>query len=215
MDYYCWLWVLSHVRLFASPWTVAHQLPLSMEFSMQEYWSGLPFPIAGDLPDPGIKPVSLASPALAGRFLTKCTTWEAQDYRLSVQFSPSVVSHPLQPHGLQYAELPCPSPVPGTCSNSCPLSRWCHPPISSSVVPFSSCLQSFTVSGSSSRSHFFSLGGQSIAVSASVLALQMNIQDWSLLGWIGGIALQSKGLSRIFSNTTVQKHQFLSAQLSL
>ena len=99
--------------------------------------------------------------------------------------------------------------------NSCPLSRWCHPTISSSVVPFSSCLQSFPASGSFQMSQLFASGGQSIGVSASASVLPMNIQDWFPLGWTGWISFQSKGLSRVFSNTTVQKHQFFSAQLSL
>ena len=131
----------------------------------------------------------------------------------SVHFSHSVVSNSLQPHGLQHARLPCPSPTPGACSNSCPSSCWCHPTISSSVVPFSSCLQSFPESGSFLRSQFFTSGGQSIGASASVLP--MNIQDWFPVGWTGLISLQPKGLSRVFSNTTIQKHQFFSAQLSL
>ena len=118
-------------------------------------------------------------------------------------------------HGLQHARLPCPSPTPGTCSNSCPSSQWCHPTISSSVVPFSSCLQSFPASGSSLRSQFFALGGQSIRVSASTSVLPMNIQDWFPFTLTDFISLQSMGLSRFFSNTTVQKHQFLGAQLSL
>ena len=130
------------------------------------------------------------------------------------QFS-SVVSNSLQPHGLQHARLPCSSPTPGVYSNSCPLSRWCHPTISSSVVPFSSRLQSFPASGSFKMSQFFTSGGQSIRVSASPSVLPMNIQDWFPLGWTGWISLQSKGLSRVFSNTTVQKHQFFGAQLSL
>ena len=109
--------------------------------------------------------------------------------------------------------LPCPSPSPRACSNSCPLSRWCHPTISSSVVPFS-CLQSFPASGSFPVSQLFTSGGQNIGVSASASVLPMNIQDWSPLGWTGRISLQSKGLSRVFSNTTVQKHQFFDAQLS-
>ena len=121
----------------------------------------------------------------------------------------------LQPHGLQHARPPCPSPTPGACSNSCPLSQWYHPTISSSVIPFSSCLQSFLASGSFPRSQFFTSGGQSIGVSASASVLPMNIQDWCPLGWTGWISLQSKGLSRLLSNTTVQKHQFFSAQLSL
>ena len=127
----------------------------------------------------------------------------------SVQFSHSVVSDSLQPQGLQHARLPCPSPTPRAYSNSCPLSWWCHPTISSSVVPFSSCLQSFTASGSFQMSQFFASGGQSIGASVSASVLPMNIQDWSPLGWTGWISLQSKGLSRVFSNTIVQKHQFL------
>ena len=128
-------------------------------------------------------------------------------------FSCSVMSDSLWPHGLQYTRLPCPSPSPRACSNSCPLSRWCHRTISTFVVPFSSHLQSFPASGSFQMSQFFTSGGQSIGVSASVLP--MNIQDWFPLGWTGLISLHSKGLSRVFSNTTVQKHQFFSAQLSL
>ena len=133
----------------------------------------------------------------------------------SVQFSRSVMFNSLQPHGLQHARLPCPSPTPGVYSNSCPLSRWRHPTISSSVVPFSSCPQSFPASGSFPRSQCFTSGGQSIGVSASASVLPMNIQDWSPLGWTGWISLQSKRLSRVFSNTTVQKHQFFGSQRSL
>ena len=126
----------------------------------------------------------------------------------SVQFSCSVMSNSLRLHGLQHSRPPCPSPTPGVYSNSCPLSQWCHPTISSSVVPFSSCLQSFPASGSFPMSQFFTSGGQSIGVSASTSVLPMNIQDWFTLEWTGWISLQSKGLSRVFSNTTVQKHQF-------
>ena len=133
----------------------------------------------------------------------------------SVQFSHSVVSDSLWPHGLQHARLPCPSPTPGTYSNSCPSSQWCHPTISSSVVPFSSCPQSFPASGSFTMSQFFASGGQSIGVSASTSVLPVNTQGWAPSEWTGWIALQSKGLSRVFSNTTVQKHQFFHAQLSL
>ena len=133
----------------------------------------------------------------------------------SVQFSCSVMYDSLWPHGLQSARLPCPSPTPGAYSNSCPSSWWCHPTISSSVIPFSSCLQSFPESGSFQMSQFFPSGGQSIGVSASAPVFPMNIQDWSPLGWTSWISLQSKGLSRTFSNTTVQKHQFFGAQLSL
>ena len=131
------------------------------------------------------------------------------------QFSHSVVSDSLRLHGLQHARLPCPSPSHRTCSNSCPSSQWWHPTISSSVIPFSSCLQSFPASGSFQMSQLFASGGQSIRVSASTSVLPMNIQDWFPLGYTGWISLQSKGLSRVFSNTTVQKHQFFSPQLSL
>ena len=134
---------------------------------------------------------------------------------LSVQFSCSVVFHSLQPHGLQHARLPCPSPTPKACSNSCPLSQGCHPTISSFVVAFFSCLQTFPAPGSFPMSQFFALGGQSIRVSALASVLPMNIQDWSPSEWTGWISLQSKGLSRVFSNTTVQEHKFFSAQPSL
>ena len=131
------------------------------------------------------------------------------------EFSRSVLSDSLWPHGLQHARLPCPSPTPGAYSNSRPSSWWCHPTISSSVVPFSSHLQSFPASGSFPMSQFFTSDGQSIGASASASVLPMNIQDWVPLGLTDWISLQSKGLSRVFSNTTVQKHQFFSAQLSL
>ena len=130
------------------------------------------------------------------------------------QFSRSVVSDSLQPRGLQHARLPCPSQTPRACSNSCPSSQWCHPTISSSVIPFSFCLQSFPASGSSLRSQFFASGGQSIGTSVSASVLPMNSQDWFPLELTGWIFLQFKGLSRVFSNTTVQKHQFFSVQLS-
>ena len=115
----------------------------------------------------------------------------------------------LRPHELQHARPPCPSPTPGVYPNSCPSSPWCHPTISFSVIPFSSCPQSFPESGSFQMSQFFAWGGQSIEASASASVLPMNIQDWFPLGWTGWISLQSKGLSRVFSNTTVQKHQFV------
>ena len=132
----------------------------------------------------------------------------------SVQFSCSVVSASLWPHGLQHPRLPCPSPIPRAYSNSCPSSQGCHPTISFSVILFSSCLQSFPASESFPRSQFFTSGGQSIGVSASISVLPMNTQDWFPLGWTGWISLKSNGLSRVFSNTTVQKHQFFGAQLS-
>ena len=132
----------------------------------------------------------------------------------SVQFSHSVVSNYLWPHGLKHARPPCPSTTPRVYPNSSPLSRWCHATILSSVIPLSSCPLSFPASRSFQMSQLFTSGGQSTGVSASTSVLPMNAQDWSPLGWTGWISLQSKGLSRVFSNTTVQKHQFFSAQLS-
>ena len=143
----------------------------------------------------------------------------------SVQFSCSVMSNSLRPQGLQHATLPCPSPTPGACSNSCPWSWWCHPNILSSVIPFFSCLQSFPAPGSYPvlvlRIRYCQIIGvspskrQSIGVSTWTSVPPMNTQDWSALGWTGWISLQSKGLSRVFSNNTVQKHRFFSAQHSL
>ena len=149
-------------------WTVAYQVPLSMGFSRQEYWGGLSWPPPGDLPNQGIEPMSPMSSAFS-----------------SIQFSHSVVSDSLQSHELQHIKLPCPSPTPRACSNSCPLSQWCHPTISSPVIPFSSCLQSFPESGSFPMSQIFTSGGQSIRVSASASVLPMNIQDWVPLGLTG------------------------------
>ena len=131
-----------------------------------------------------------------------------------VQFSRSVMSDSLHPHEPQHSRSPCPSPSPGAYPNSGPLSQWCHPPISSSVIPFS-CPRSCLASGSFPMSQLFAWGGQSTGVSASASVLPMNTQAWSPLGWTGWISLQSKGLSSVFSNTTVQKHQFFCAQLSL
>ena len=131
------------------------------------------------------------------------------------QFSHSVLSDSFRPYEPQHAKPPYPSPTPTVYTNSCPLSQWCQPTISSSVVPFSSCLQSFPASGSFQINQFFTSGGQSIGASASTLVLPMNVQDWFPLGWTGWISLQSKGLSRVLFNTTVQKNQFFGAQLSL
>ena len=132
----------------------------------------------------------------------------------SVQFSHSVMSNSLPPHEPKHVRPLCPSSTPRVYLNSCPLSQWCHPTISSSIVPFS-CPQSFPASGSFQMSQLFTSGGQSIEVSASASVLPMNTQDWSPFGWTGWNSLQSKGLTRVFSNTTVQKHQFFGAQLSL
>ena len=133
----------------------------------------------------------------------------------SVQSSHSVMSDSLRPHEPQHARPPCPSPTPRVYPNLCPLCWWCHPTISYSVILFSLCPQSFPASGSFQMSELFSSGGQSIGISASTSVLPMNTQDWSPLGWTGWISLQSKGLSRVFSNTTVEKHQFFGTQLSL
>ena len=133
----------------------------------------------------------------------------------SIQFSHSVMSNSLQPHGPQHNTLPCPSPTPWVYSNSCPLSQWCHPVTSSSVIPFSPCLQSFPASGSFQMSQFFTSDGLSIGAWATASVLPMNIQDCFPSGWTGWISLLSKEFSRVFSNTTVQRHQFFGAQLSL
>ena len=139
-------------------------------------------------------------------FIWKCLS--------SVQFSHWVMSDSLQPHEPQHTRPPCLSPTHEVYSNSCPSSQWCHPAISSSVVPFSSCPQSLPASGSFPMSQLFKWGGQSIGVSASASVLPVNTQDWSPSGWTGWTSVQSKGLSRVFSNTTVQKHWFFSTQLS-
>ena len=154
-------------------------------------------------------------------FLFSHNVWDMMVFILffitivSVQFSHSVMSNALQSHEPQHTRPPCSSPTPGVHPNPCPLSRWCNPTVSSSAVPFSSCPQSFPASGSFQMSQLIASGGQSIGVSASTSVLPMNIQDWFPLGWTGWISLQSKGLSRVFSNSAVQKHQFFSAQLSL
>ena len=133
----------------------------------------------------------------------------------TVHFSHSFVSNSLWTPESQQVRPPCPSPTPGVYTDSCPSSRWCHPIISSSVIPFSSCPQSLLASGSFPMSQLFASGGQSIGVSASASVLPMNTQDWSPLGWTGWISLESKGLTRVCSNTTLQKHQFFGTQLSL
>ena len=137
------------------------------------------------------------------------------EHYFSVQFSRSVMSDSFWPHGSQHTRPPCLSQTPRVHPNPCLLSQWCLPTISSSVVPFSSCPQSFPASGSFQMSQLFASGGQSIGISVSASVLPVNTQDWSPLGWTGWISLQSKGLSRVFSNIIVQKHQFFGTQLSL
>ena len=156
---------------------VARQAPLSVGFCRHEYWTGLPLPSPGDHPHLGIKPTSLTSPALVNRLFTTSATREVCTYISTGQFSRSVVFDSLQPHGLQCARLSCTSPTPGACSNSC-LSRWCHPAISCSVIPFSSCLQSFPATGSFPMSQFFASGSQWLI---SVLELQLQHQSFQ---WI-------------------------------
>ena len=174
-----------------------------------------------DLLEEGMQPTPVFLPGESpwteepGRLQSTRSQRVGHDETTKHSTSHSVVSDSLKPHGPKHARLPCPSPAPGVYSNSCPLSQWCHQTISSSVVPFSSCPQFFPASGSFLMSQFFPSGGQSIGGSASASVLPMNIQDWPPLGWTDWNSLLSKGLSRVFSNTTVQKHQFFSAQLSL
>ena len=184
-------WSLSHVWLSVTTWTVTCQAPLSMGLSRQAYCSGLPLPSPGDLPDPGI---DAGSPVLQANSLPSKLPWKHH------QFSCSVMSNSLWLHGLQHTRLPCPSPTPRAYSSSSPLSWWSHPTISSSVVPFSSRLQSFPTSGSFSIMPFFPSGSQSFGVSAPASVFPMNIQDWFPLGLTGLISLLSKGLLRVFSN---------------
>ena len=166
---------LSHVHLFMTPWAAACQVPLSMVFFRQEYWSRLPFPTPGNLPDPKIEPAYLASPALAGRFFTTVPPTKPIP-GCSVQFS-SVVSDSLRPHEPQHTRPPCPSPTPRVHPNPCPLSQWCHPTISSSVVLISSRPQSFPALRSFQISQLFTSGGKSTGVAASTSVLPMNTQD--------------------------------------
>ena len=179
----------SHVQLLATLWTAEYQASLSITISQS-------------LP----KFMSIKSVRPSNHLTLWCYFLLVPSAR---QFSHSVMSNSLWPHGLQYTRPPCPSPTPGVYSNSYPLSQWCHPPTSSAAVPFFYHLQSFPGSGSFPVSQFFSPGGQSIGVSASASVLPMIIQDWFPLGWTGWISLQSKELSRVFSNTTVQKQSLL------
>ena len=212
--YMCMLSHFSHVWLFVTPWTIIHQAPLSMGILQARIleWVAMPSSRGSSRPRDEIRDsyilhwqadsLPLAPPG-------KPMAWFS-----SVQSSRSVVSDSMQSHGLQDARPPCLSPTPGVYSNPCPLIQWHHPTISSSIISFSSHPQSFPAAGSLPVSQFFTLGGQSIGVSASASVLPMNIQDGFPFGWTGWISLQSKGLSRVF-NTTVQKHEFFSTQLSL
>ena len=196
--------VANYVWLSVTSLAGACQAPLSVEFYARILdWVAIPCSRGSSWP----RDQNCVS-RIAGRFFT---VWAIIS---SVQFSRSVVSDSLRPHESQHARPACPSQTPGVYSNSCPSSRWYHPAISSSVIPFSSCPQSLPASGSFPMSQLFPWGGKSIVVSASASVLPMNTQDWSPSGWTGWISLQSKWLSRVFSNTIVQKHQFFGIQLS-
>ena len=179
--------VSSEILIFVPLYLMFHFLPLVLRFSFCLWFS------ASDMP--------VCVCVCARMHLHMCTY-------VHIQFSHSVVSDSLWPHESQHTRPPCLSPTPGVHSNSCPSSRWCHPAISTSVVPFSSYPQSLPASGSFPMSHLFTSGGQSMGISASASVLPMKPQDWSPLGWTGWISLQYKGLSRVFPKTTVQKHQF-------
>ena len=208
-----WSEVAQSCLTLCDPWTVTYQAPLSMGFLRQEFWSGLLFPSPEDPPNPGIEPGSstLQTDALLSEtwgkcvcvYICMCVCMYVYMYVcmymyisvcvgvclfyecMSVQFSISVMSNSLWPHGLQHARLPCPPPTPEACLNPCPSRKWCHPTISSSVIPFSSCPQSFPASGSFQMGQLFASGGQSIGVSASASVLPINIQDWFPLGLNG------------------------------
>ena len=185
-----------------------------MEFSRRKYGGGCHFILHRDFLIKGLNTQLSRSPAWQADSLPPWHWGSARRQYQFSQFSCSVGSDSLQPHEPKHARPPCPSPTPRVYSNSCTLSQWCHPTISSSVIPFPSCLQSFPASGSFPMSQFFASGSQSIRVSASASVLPMSLQDWFPLGWTGSISLLSKKLSRVFSNTTVQKHQFFGTQLS-
>ena len=232
---------LSRVWLFEIPWTVVFQAPLSMRFHRQEYLPvkcvAISFSRGSSQPRDWTHIFCISY--IGRQILEDLVTREAYTLRgfrtndtevhwtsspvdaslstvrlSSVQFSHSVVSDSLRPHESQHARPPCPSPAPGVHPDSCPLSQWCHPAISSSVVPFSSCPQSLPRSKSFPMSQLIAWDGQSTGVSALASFLPKKSQGWSLSEWTGWSSLQSKGLSRVFSNTTVQKHQFFSTQPS-
>ena len=195
---------LSRVWLFATPWTV-HEI---LQTRILE-WVAFPFSRGSSQPRDRTQVSDIA-----GRFFTNWAIREA--LYIIIQFSSVTQSCPTlcDPHEVQHTRPPCTSPTPGVHPNSCPSSQWCHPAISSSVIPFSSCPQSLPASESFPMSQLFTWGGQSIGVSASASVFPKNTQDWFPSEWTGWISLQSKGLSRVFSNTTVQKHQFFGTQLS-
>ena len=201
-----------NIRLFWNIVIPPHPLQMYPETTQ---WNPIPPRVKSEL-------FYLDPKASHGDILPTLSTSAADDWiprrcsvDISVQFSRSVVYNSLQSHGFLHTRLPHPSPTPRTCSNSCSSHEWCHPTIWSSAIPFSSCLQSFPASRSFQMSQVFPSGGQSVGASASASVFPRNIQYWFPLGWTGWISLQSKGLTRVFSNTTVQKHQFFSAQLSL
>ena len=201
---------LSRVRLFVTPRTIACSSVHGIFQVRLLEWVAISFSKGSSQPRDQTR-VSCT----AGSLFTIWATREIKATKTQlVQFSHSVMSDSLWPHESQHTRPPCPSSTPGVHSNSCPSSRWWHPAISSSLIPFSSCPQSLPASGYFQMCQLLAWGGQNIGVSASASVLPMNTQDWSPLGWTGWISLQSKGLSRVFSNTTVQKHQFVGAQLS-
>ena len=206
--------LLNRVRLFVTPWTAACQASLSITNSQSP---PKPMSIESVMPSSHFilsRPLLLLPPIPPSTESFPMSFMDIGHLFSSVQFNHSVVFDSLWPRGLQHARPPCPLPTPRAHPNPCPLSRWCHPAISSSVVTFS-CLQSFPTSGSFQMSQLFAWGGQSIGVSASTSVLPMNTQDWSPLIWTSWLSLLPKGLSRVLSNTRVQKHQFFCAQLSL
>ena len=184
---------------FVTPWTVARQAPLPMAFPRQEFWSRLPYPSPGDLPDPGITDIS----CIGRQIILSLSHLRNPLGGPSVKFSHSVLSDSLQHHELQHTRPPCPSPTPGVHPNSCPSSWWCHPAISSSVIPIRVFSNESTL-----RMRWPNYWSFSFTISPS-----NDTQDWSPLEWTGWISLQSKGLSRVFSNTIFQKHQFLHLDL--
>ena len=199
---------------FLTQWTVIQQAILSMGLSLQEYRSGIAIFSSWESYQTREQPMSPVLPTRAGRFFTTEPFRSPRNNIRSDQISRLVMSDSFRPHESQHARPPCPSPTPGVHSDSCPSSQWCHPAISSSLVPFFSCAQSLPASESFPMSQLFAWGGQSIGVSLLASFLPKKSQGWSPSEWTGWISFQSKGLSRVFSNTTVQKHQFFGTQLS-